>query len=681
MRILLLTAQMDVGGAETHVLCLARALSKRGHKVAVASCGGRLVTVLRESGIEHMELPLSSRSPRDMLSAHIGLRRLIKGRELDVVHAHGRLVAFLADGICKEQGIPLVTTIHAHYKSNYFLDRLSRWGSGTVAVSYDLYRHLLEIGKEIPIEHLRIIPNGIDTRRFSPSENNNDALTVGFLSRLDSDCSAAAFSLCRILEELARNYDGIRMIIGGGGSALEKVVSLAAEVNSNIGREAIKVVGNVDDTVSFYRSADVVVGVSRVALEAMSCGVPVVLAGDEGFLGVLDAKTLKAAETTNFCCRGAENINDADMLNALKQLLDLSREERRDVGRVLRKYVLDRHSVDNMAEQTESLYKSVRSSECPASERVLLCGYYGFGNMGDDLLLMSSLKKAKEKYRNIAVCALTNGGRRESDRFGVRCASRRNIFTVTREIKKADVVVFGGGTLIQNNTSRRSLWYYIFILKYAQKAGKRVELWGNGIGNIKGFISRRAAAGAIAGCHFVSLRDKASFMRMKELLGEHSFALPPVIIERDLAFGLLSKNSDTHELLRRELGIEDSKRIAIIIPRGAERGDSTEALEMWAEHLRASGIKLVFVPMYPKQDMRLCEAMSKKLSGKLAYPVTQGEAFSLIRSADVVCSMRYHGLVLAADAGVSFIGFGEEEKIKSFCRENGGAFYSDILKK
>jgi len=665
---------MDIGGAETHVFELACALAKKGDVVTVASSGGRLARELPRRGCAHIALPLDNRSFLSLVKARSRLGKLLKKGNFDIVHAHSRIAAFLAYGACRRSGIRMVTTIHAHYRKNSLLDSLSRWGSGVIAVSYDLYRHVRKNGKRVPIENVCIIPNGIDTKRFLPMVKKEKTLVIAFLSRLDADCSKVAFALCRIAEKLAVKYDGVQIRIGGGGSEYGAVKKLAYQVNTRVGRELIRALGEVDDTVGFFQTADVFVGVSRAALEAMSCAVPLVLAGDEGFFGVLDLENISVAESTNFCCRGSSSLTDDALLSSLLELLKMTCDERIKLGNELRKYVERTHSVDAMAERTKRFYCGIRSVNKRSDGGVLLCGYYGYENMGDDLLLLSSARKARQKNSDITVCVLTDKGRCDNDRFCERCAPRKNIFCVVFEMTKADTVVFGGGTLLQNATSNRSLLYYLFILRCAQIMGIRTELWGNGIGEIKGNLYRRVTAKALACCAYVGVRDKLSLVRVARLLQEYGHTLGSIEYTRDLALGYSRENSYIGKMLLSELGILPNQRFAVVIVRGKEDGSVRNVMISFLDGLKKSGIKLVFVAMFPDEDMELCRQISEQLSGTFAENLSPGDLFGLIKNAYVVCSMRYHGLVLAADAAVPFVGFGKEEKIAEFCKENGGKF-------
>ncbi|MBQ9112259.1 MAG: polysaccharide pyruvyl transferase family protein [Clostridia bacterium] len=682
MNILLLTSEMDEGGAETHVRGLAEALVRRGYGVTVASAGGRLASELGREGVSHMTLPLNRKDPFSLAKCYFGLRRAVKERNFRIVHAHSRIAALVASWVCagkKGRNICFVTTIHAHFREDRLLHRLSRWGRGVIAVSDDLRMYLLTHSRDVLAENVAVIPNGIDTEVFTPSESKGGkSIRIVFLSRLDSDCSMAAQALCGVAERLCRKYCHAEIVIGGGGGEYDKIKRLADSVNDRMGKETVRMAGRIDDVRAFLADADVFVGVSRAALEAMSCAVPVVLAGNEGFLGIAEGDTLERGEATNFCCRGCGALSEDRLFGALEKMLDRSAEEREALGRWLREYVVLRHSADRVAERTERFYKEMMSGVRLGTGGVLLCGYYGFGNMGDDLLLTSAVKRAGEKFPRMPVVALTSGGWRDSRKFGIVCVRRSDPFSVMSAINKAEVVVFGGGTLLQNSTSRRSLWYYLFILRYAKRKGKRVELWGNGIGEIFGERARRMTASALSRCDYLGMRERESAILARELMVEYGMRMPYMELEADLAMGHPPTGGRGDYILSR-LGVSSDARTAVIALRGIEKRGYMASLEKWISALVCEGIKPVFIAMYPTEDMEVSRRICRNVGGVLAYPVSAADAVSLMKHSCMVCGMRYHALVLAQLSGTPFIGFGGESKIRSFCRSHGGIYYTDLL--
>ena len=136
MKILMPTMSMDIGGAETHVLELSRALVRAGCQVTVVSCGGAFLPALAEAGVEHVTLPLNTKRPAALLKSYFGLRRLIRAGNYDIVHAHARIPAFLCGLLHRQMGFRFVTSAHAHFKVNAWLRTASDWGERTMVLPY-----------------------------------------------------------------------------------------------------------------------------------------------------------------------------------------------------------------------------------------------------------------------------------------------------------------------------------------------------------------------------------------------------------------------------------------------------------------------------------------------------------------------------------------------------------------
>ena len=101
MKILMATMGLDIGGAETHIVELAKELKHQGHDVLIVSNGGVYVPEVEAAGIRHYRAPLNQRSAGAMYRARRILKQVIRKERPDVVHAHARIPAFLCGGICR----------------------------------------------------------------------------------------------------------------------------------------------------------------------------------------------------------------------------------------------------------------------------------------------------------------------------------------------------------------------------------------------------------------------------------------------------------------------------------------------------------------------------------------------------------------------------------------------------
>ena len=513
-----------------------------------------------------------------------------------------------------------------------------------------------------------MIPNGVDIDRFKLRRcGAGDRLL--FVSRLDSDSSAAAYSLCRIAERLGEKYKDLRIDIIGGGGEYQSLRALSENINRRAGRDIVSCLGAKTDIERYMEKSNVFVGVSRAALEAMSCGLPTVLAGNEGFVGELCEENLTLAERSNFCGRGFSAIDDEKMLRAVSSVLDMSESERAERGRILHSYVEDKHSAAQMARRTLDVYNKVVTNVSFGVGKACICGYYGFGNLGDDTLLDMAIKRARERYGE-GVTAFTRSPKRDRYRFGVRCVSRKNIFVIISALRRSRRLIFGGGTLLQDRTSLRSLCYYLSLIVLARLCGAEIELWGSGIGPLKSRFGRDWCARALSCCSYIGLRDGQS-MDIALSLG---ISRDKLHRQRDLAFGVSLEDVTADEILQR-YRLDDIDKYAVFAISGKGSGRELDAVRQMAAALAANGIVPVFVCMYPREDREISRKMSAELSGRYIEGIGADELIALLRSASFACGMRLHLLIFAKIVRVDFEGIGEDPKIVAFCKESGGRGY------
>ena len=178
MKILMATMGLDIGGAETHIVELAKELKHRGHDVLIVSNGGVYVPEVEAAGIRHYAAPLNQRSVTAMNRARGVLRRVITEERPDVVHAHARIPAFLCGLLKKRMKFAFVTSCHGVYQVSGALKLLSNWGEHTLAVSEDIRDYLME-QYGIPPEQITLTINGIDTEKFSPSVSGEAVRQIG----------------------------------------------------------------------------------------------------------------------------------------------------------------------------------------------------------------------------------------------------------------------------------------------------------------------------------------------------------------------------------------------------------------------------------------------------------------------------------------------------------------------
>ncbi|NLL81384.1 MAG: polysaccharide pyruvyl transferase CsaB, partial [Tissierellia bacterium] len=115
---------------------------------------------------------------------------------------------------------------------------------------------------------------------------------------------------------------------------------------------------------------------------------------------------------------------------------------------------------------------------------ILMSGYYGFDNSGDDAILKAIVKDLREIDKDLDITVLSNNPKKTEDMYPVKAVNRFNFRDVVFSIKKCSLFISGGGSLLQDVTSTRSLLYYLTVMSLAKIMNKKVMVYANGIGPI-----------------------------------------------------------------------------------------------------------------------------------------------------------------------------------------------------
>lgn len=361
MNILLVTMEMNMGGAETHVLELAKALKSRGHNVFVVSAGGKLVDELKKNDIQHIYAPLKDKKINHIITSMKTIKRAIRINNIDVVHAHARIPGAICGVVCKKTKTHFVTTVHGIYRLNFLLKRLTNWGEKTLAVSQDIKDQVIK-DYGLKEENVFVTVNGIDLstyRKAEPpviSEVNLDEKKdkIVHVSRIDQDTKEVVSALVNISDELDNETkNGVQIIIIGGGNYFDELKAKTKEM-----KNVVLIKGPRIDINRLLNLGDLFVGASRCALEAMATELPVILTGNssngQGYLGILNSENLQDAINTNFTCRGMPKIEKEQLKKDIIKLLEIKTSE---MGAYNRSIIEKMYSVDRMVEDALKIYQ------------------------------------------------------------------------------------------------------------------------------------------------------------------------------------------------------------------------------------------------------------------------------------------------------------------------------------
>lgn len=675
MRILMVTMGLDIGGAETHIVELSKQLHDQGYDIAVVSNGGVYVPEITAAGIRHYNAPLHRRTIPDMHRSRLILRDVIRKEKPDIVHAHARIPAFLCGSLQKSFHFPFVTTAHWVFDASGALRYLTDWGQRTIAVSEDIRNYLIQ-EYHVPAEHISVTINGIDVKKFSPDISGErihrelaldpSAPIVSYVSRMDEDRALVARQLIEIAPQLSRAAPGVQLLLAGGGNVYEELHRRAEEVNRRLGRRCIVMPGPRTDINEIVAAGDIFVGVSRAALEAMSAARPVIVAGNEGYHGLFGPEKLNAAMEGNFCCRGMPLSTPKALLSDVVTALALPEKEKARLGSYGRQVIQDHYSVRCMAADAIAVYEQVRKRKY----NVMMSGYYGFRNAGDDAILESIAEGIRSASDEISLTALSRDPAQTEKQFGIQAIPRFQLPKVISALRNCDALLSGGGSLMQDTTSTRSILYYLSIIHLAQLMGKPVMLYANGIGPVQRPSNQKKVRRAVQRAAVVTLRDHSSAQDLVRM----GVTRTDLHVTADPVFHLSPAPKERALELIRTTGLQPDRPFAAVSVRDwPDTGSFLQELAILCDHLyEKHGMRILFLLMQPSRDLDTTKLVQKNMkhpSFCLDEPCSPTELMAVLGQARLCLAMRLHTLIFAARMAVPTIGLVYDPKVESYLQE------------
>lgn len=297
-------------------------------------------------------------------------------------------------------------------------------------------------------------------------------------------------------------------------------------------------------------------------------------------------------------------------------------------------------------------------------KNIVICGYYGSGNIGDEAVLTGILAGVRETGVDAAVTVISaDPARTVREHPGVRGIGRTAPCAIIRAILAADLLISGGGSLLQDVTSARSAYYYLFVLRLAQILRRKTMIYAQGIGPLRRAHIRAAVAKALGKADVITVRDRDSALLLQQMgvyRQANVCADPSFLVEPDI---------DAADRIICAAGLSGREIVGVSLRTWPGCGDwLARAANLILETCREIGVMPVFIPMQEPAD---------SVFGGGAVTLSHGGearvAKGLIARCSLVVGMRLHSLIFAAGAGVPFVPIAYDPKVASFASEMGAA--------
>lgn len=683
MKIIHLIGGGDVGGAKSHVLSLIKELGKHIEVTLVSYRKGPFHDDAVSMGIDARVI----RTGNILVDIRKTLK-LVRENKYDVIHSHGAKANMIASIIRRITGIPVVTTIHSDYRLDYMNNMLKQLSFGVInmvsirKIDYhigvsDSYRNML-ISRRFNPQHIFTVYNGIPFDNHIPPCTRQeffkrynipfpeDSILVGIMARLDPVKDHETF--IRAAAEVSMKNQKVRFLIAGPGDELRPRLEQFAE---KLGvRDKICFTGMINEPYDFFQVIDINV------LTSISESFPyVILEGARCLRATVSTRVGGLADLIESGVNGYL-IKPGNWKALAQHLLELSYDEakRAEMGRLLKEKAQKHFSLENMCKTQLNIYKRIirlenRKKRDGKLYDIAILGYYGYKNSGDEAILKSIVHSLRERDPDLSFVVLSRKpgeAMRNNDVFAI---NRFSIYHVVKAIKRTRLFVAGGGNLIQDNTSTRSIMYYLSMLRLAKRYKAKAMLFANGIGPINRRINRRNAAKVLNQLDAITLREPVSYEELKRM----GVTKPPIQITSDPAILLDPVPAkDVDRIMAEENIPSDKPLIGISVRKWADMSylDSIAALADYC--VDRFDAHPVFIPMQHPSDVNVCEAIIKRMSRKawLIRGLYQPEELlGFIQRLTLMIGMRLHSLIYASNQMVPVLGLVYEPKVDAFLKE------------
>ena len=358
------------GGVERGTLEIAEAQIAAGFRAIVASAGGEMVPALEALGAKHITLPLTAKSPWAMWRNAAALAALARAEGVALIHARSRAPAWSALLAARRMDLPFVTTYHGAYNEGFPGKRLYNSvmarGDRVIAISHFI-ADLIRARHGVDEARLRVIPRGVDPRRFDPA-----LVSAERLAALRAAWGVAEGQPIIMLPARVTRWKGQMVLVEAmaqlPGDALALLVGDAAErpafqaeLQARIAglglQDRVRLVGHATDMPAALMLADVVVHAStdaeafgRTVIEAQAMARPVI-ASDLGAPRETVAEGITGWRTPPG--------DAAALAAALSRALAMTDSERAALGARARAAVLSGYTTAAMQAATMATYREL----------------------------------------------------------------------------------------------------------------------------------------------------------------------------------------------------------------------------------------------------------------------------------------------------------------------------------
>lgn len=313
-------------------------------------------------------------------------------------------------------------------------------------------------------------------------------------------------------------------------------------------------------------------------------------------------------------------------------------------------------------------------------KKIVLSGYYGFNNIGDEAVLESILNNVREGLGDLDITVLSANPAETARLHDVKSVKRTAPLQVMKALWDCDVLVSGGGSLLQDVTGHLSIFYYLSLILMGKLMGKPVMVYSQGIGPIRKPFNRFVTRHILSRVDAITVREPNS----RDDLARIGLDPARIVITADPVISLAPGQDAmlTQWLWDCPHYIPGAPSVGLAF-RGKDMtyGAAEKLVKMVRRLREARDVNILLIPYYSEQDSMILDSLERLAEGlviPVRRPMRVHEMLSLTAQLDVLVGTRLHSLIVSAVCGTPMIAVSYDPKIEYFMRTIHRTVFADV---
>jgi polysaccharide pyruvyl transferase CsaB len=304
--------------------------------------------------------------------------------------------------------------------------------------------------------------------------------------------------------------------------------------------------------------------------------------------------------------------------------------------------------------------------------KVVISGYYGFHNSGDEAILYAMLMALRDVVPDLEAIVLSKDPAYTAREFGVRSIPRDNPSLVFKALWESDLLISGAGGLLQDIRGPKSIIYYLGVVLMAKLLGKPVFFYAQGFGPVSSAIGKALVRQVANRVNTITVRDPDS----RDELNALGVTRPRLEVTADPVLGLDTSLVDRRkgrDILTR-LGADNRPMAGISVRPWKGLECYKEVIAKVADDLLKEGWQVLLVPMHCPDDVETCREVAARMRGRAILLEDQTDymnMMSVTANLDLAVGMRLHFLIFSVIFGVPVVGIPYDPKVNRFLQSVG----------